>query len=413
MPLGRRPRLGLGISGNEVRAVLVHRGRIRWHERVAVVGRESLGQAISVLLSSRPPQKRSRQPLVVAAIGPDASQLRRVSGLPPGPKQTVVATIVRESTSRFFLVNGHPMVATDIALVTDDSAWAGAVEAEVVRVAADACARCHLGLYAVTPSAAILPLVSADSRLMWPDATHAWELGNSRGSLDRVRRLPISMAERVEPPTQMSSELATLANDAWKFADAYAAAIVSLPVSLSHKPAPVSLGWQAQRASIVACVGALAISGAAFAMSPMLVAQYEARHAESELRLLRPQWQSLGREQHELDSISRLLHATKNFFDSRHQPLELLAQLTQQLSDSSSILALHIDTIGGTIAIISSRAASSLSELKRVTGIDRVEILGAVASETLNGERRERATLRFAWASTPTQSPHAAVRSTR
>lgn len=142
----------------------------------------------------------------------------------------------------------------------------------------------------------------------------------------------------------------------------------------------------------------LSASALAFALGPGIVARRERVRSERELFQLGPQWRNTKKDERQLDSAAMRIAAARSLTDSRHSIVALLAAITGELSDSSSITALHVDSCGGSLSILSERAASALTDIRRVRYVDRVEIDGPVASEILDGERRERASIKFTWA---------------
>ena len=101
--------VGISIGAREVRAVVLRNGRVAAATEAELAPGDTLADAVAEVLAGAPVPRFPR-PAVVAALGPSRAQVRRVTGLPPVKDPRVLAEILREGTSRFFLQNGAALV---------------------------------------------------------------------------------------------------------------------------------------------------------------------------------------------------------------------------------------------------------------------------------------------------------------
>jgi hypothetical protein len=103
----------------------------------------------------------------------------------------------------------------------------------------------------------------------------------------------------------------------------------------------------------------------------------------------------------ELRRVTAALDEVAAFDASRRPATTLLAELTRALPDGAAMVALRIDSAGGSLVAVAPRAPAVLMPLERVPGIRAPEIVGPVTREVLGGREVERVTVRFALDSVP------------
>ena len=118
------PRIGVGVGADALRLVYVRRGRVRWSGEMDFEGADTLERALPELLRQSPLPRWPR-PVVTVAVGPFATQLKRVTGLPPLSDPRLTASLIRENQSRFFMRNGQPLLTTGVRTIEDGAAWVG------------------------------------------------------------------------------------------------------------------------------------------------------------------------------------------------------------------------------------------------------------------------------------------------
>ena len=84
------------------------------------------------------------------------------------------------------------------------------------------------------------------------------------------------------------------------------------------------------------------------------------------------------------------------------RPVTFLAvALAHALPDGAALLALHVDSSGGSVVALAPRAAALLTRLEQVPHLAALEIVGPVTRETDSGHAVERVTIRFRWMGEP------------
>lgn len=408
-----RTRIGIGISCEAVRAVAVRRQRVLFGAEVAV-GDRSVGVALDELLlkiGSQPGARWWLRPRVSVAVGPSRSQLRRLSGLPPVAAPRALAELVSENAGRFFLRNGIPIATSGVLREGGDGGWSAAVDQPVIGAVADACRAHRLRLSRIFPSVAILNRALVGDALVWRDGDTVAEIGVADGRVRAVRRVA---ATRGESPcslgatgaTDVAEPLSALGADAWRFADAYAAAVAE---------ADHPLGLRAQRAMASAEVPSwrLILAGCAFAMSllaalvaPSMARMRAAAAAARALEALSEQRRASAKVDTELALVNRALLDAEAFSRQRHSATLLVAQLAHALPDASALVTLRADSTGGTLVALTPRAAQLVENLNRAVVITSPTIIGPITREVAaaSGEV-ERVTIRFRWADSARTAP--------
>lgn len=105
--------------------------------------------------------------------------------------------------------------------------------------------------------------------------------------------------------------------------------------------------------------------------------------------------------------MSDALDDAEAFEASRRSTTTLLADLTRALPKEAALVAFRIDTAGGTLVALGTRAAQVMTALEAVKEIASPEIVGPVTRETMGGREVERVTVRFRFAD-PASAEHSA-----
>ena len=124
--------IGLGIASDNLRAVGVRGAAVVWAVEAERRSDEDLSAAIVQLLQHATLPRWPR-PVVVAAIGPAASQTKRIVGLPVTADVMTMNAIIREGSSRFFLRNGIPLITARVRMEEPGAARRGVRRARRTR----------------------------------------------------------------------------------------------------------------------------------------------------------------------------------------------------------------------------------------------------------------------------------------
>lgn len=390
-------RIGLAVASDSVRVVGLREGHIVWARESPVDGGIPLERALATLLETIP-MPRWPRPRVCAAIGPAQAQVKRLSGLPPVTDARILAKLVQESPGRFFLKNGIPLAMTGIRLAGSGEAWSGALDAPVVRTIAEACRRHRCSLRAVVPTVLVLGRSLEDARLLWRDGDVAAELSLEHGALAGIRRLPMGSEHDGAPPIARP-ELRTLGDEAWRFADAYAAAMTrdDEPVAARPGRAAAHETPRAPRWRLIVAVAALAIAALAAAFTPGVAATHAARRAEETLGTLAAPRSAAVRNEAELRRVTSALEELTAFQAGRRSPTVFLAELAGALPPTAQVAAVRLDSAGGSIVVLAPHAGDAMAKIERLSDIEAPEIIGPVTREFVGQVEKERVTIRFAW----------------
>ena len=394
-------RIGLAVSSDSVRMVAVQDERIVWACESPIGDGVPLDAAVAKLLSAVDVPRWPR-PRVVAAIGPAQAQVKRLVGLPPIADARMLARLVQESPGRFFLKNGIPLAMTGVRLVKQGDAWAGALDEPVVQAIAAVCRRAKFSLRGVVPTVLVLGNALEDARVVWPDGDVAAELSLRDGALDTIHRLPTG-SERDAPVPIPRPALRALGADAWRFADAYGAALTRDDEPIAARPgrAAAHEAPRVPRWRLNAAIAALAIAASAAMLAPGVAATRAVHAANKTLGALGARRSEAIRAESNLKRVSAALDDVDAFQSGRRSPTVFLSELTDALPPTAQLVAVRLDSAGGNLVVLAPRAGEALSQIERMNDVGTPEIIGPVTREYVGQQQKERVTIRFRWHRVP------------
>jgi hypothetical protein len=386
--------VGLAVGADRVRAVLVRGEVAAWAGEVPAGEGVSLSAAVAELLAQAPIPRFPR-PSLVAALGPALSQTRLVSGLPPVEDARLLAQVVREGAGRFFLRNGRPLAVSGIRVQEPGRVWAAAFDAAAVREVEEACRAAGLRLRSVVPSVAVLGVGLQDEHVVWLDGEAEAEVRmDAAGRVLAVRRLPPGGAAPAEAPVPVPG-LAKLGEQAWRFADAYGAARLPADEALVYRPGRTGAAGAVPAWRVALAGAAAAVAVAAALALPLRAAEQARAGQQARLDELRGREAAALAVDSELTRVTGALGEVAAFDSTRHSAAMLLADVTRALPQGSALVALQVDSTGGSLIALTPRAAAVLAPLERVPGVAAPSIVGPVTHEGAGGRELERVTIRF------------------
>lgn len=388
-----RPRLGLGIGRRRVSAVLVDGDAVKWTAVRLRSESESLANVIRALLAACP-RSRLRPPVVVAAVGPTAAQLKLVADLPPLSDSQAIAAAVREQASRFFLKNGVPLVFSGARAASATSAWIAAFEEPVVRDVAAACHDAGLTLQAVTPTAVALHFATPASTVVWHDDDVELAITYANGA-------PASV--RTSTGLEVSAESSEIARWFAGIGDRGAGFLDATGATRVPRREPIALGGRALRLTEepsrrrILTAGATCVAAIIIALfAPIGASMRVERTARAREVAVRAGVRGAEADAKQLGLTTAALGALASFSQSRRSLTLLLAQLTRALPEGSALIALQVDSAGtGNIVAIGPHAAAVVDAVERVPGLASPEIVGPVTREVAGGKQLDRVTVHF------------------
>lgn len=387
--------IGLAVASDELRAIVVRDAAAVWAMRCNRDKDSDLSAQIADLLSQAPVRRWPR-PRVAAALGPSASHVRHLAGLPALTDTRALAALVRENAPRFFLRNGIPLETTGVRSTGAYDGWAGALEQPVVNAIASGCRTAGLRLDAILPAAVALAAALPEAEFCWADGSTRLAIRTTNGSIARLRRAAnTSDGSAIAAP--VVPQLHRLGDEGWRFADAYGASLVRADEPLALR-ATARDSVASSRGRLRAAWLAVAAS-AVFALSapPTIDLVERARAARAETVLGKEARDAAALNQ-ELRRVSAALSEAADFAASRRSALGLIAAITNALPAGTAVLMLRADSSGGSLALVAPQAAQAIASLDAATGIVSPTAVGPVTRELIGTQELERATVRFALA---------------
>jgi Tfp pilus assembly protein PilN len=405
-------RVGIAVAGGAVRAVAVRDGDVLWAAESSVDGR-TIEAAVTELLTARRLHRWPR-PMIVAAVGPARSQLRRLSSLPPVLDAGALARLVSESTSRFFLRNGVALVTTGVRRDRDGDSegWGAAIEQPVIVALEAACRARGWRLTAVLPTLAVIPHALQGDSLTWNDGEVCAHVTLSGGRLTNMRRTVADVATPASAHDAVplaAPGLAALGADGWRFADAYGAAVASVRDPLAYRPARAALAAPIRKWRLVTAGVACGVALVSAILGPTLMTRHAAARATSALAALARQRRAAEAAESDLVHVSRALDEVAAFDSDRHPATLLLNDLARVLPTGGALVTLRVDSAGGTLVALAPRAAILIERMEHVAGLTTPTFVGPVTREVAGGSEVERVAIHFNWAGA---SARAAMRAT-
>jgi hypothetical protein len=205
--------------------------------------------------------------------------------------------------------------------------------------------------------------------------------------------------------------LAQLGEQAYRYADAYGAAVSKTSTSLALHRGRSGAGERGVPRWRLAAAGiALACSVLAAVLAPGMAALRARGEASGRLTQLAATRRAADAAERELGRISDALMEVAAFERAHLSMSMLLAELTRALPEGSALLAIRVDSTSGNLVALAPRAASVLAPLERVRAIVAPEIVGPVTREAMGSRELERVTIRFTLGA-PSGPRHAAPES--
>ena len=404
--------LGVAVSSDAVRAVLLKDERVVWTHEVPVSSDENVEAPLRSSLAEASRQQRGSLSVAVA-VGPAHAQLRHLSNLPAIRDARTLAAVVQQSAGRYFRQNGIPMLTTAVAGREAQTGWAGAIEEPVAHAVVAACLAERYRRPVLLPTAAVLGYAVPNGSFAWRDGDVALELVYEEGELRECRCMPSRL---LGTPSHGESELApalrALGPDAVRFADAVGAARGGLVSQIALGPRRGEHEPPSGRFAIAAA--ACIVSLAVLLIAPGLQATRQNRAARRRLETLSAAVAPALAMQRQLTDSARILAELARFQRSAPSTILLLASLTRAIEPPTTLVSLRLDGDGGTLTALTPSAASLLTMLEAVPEIGAPAITGSVTPEAtapaaIGGPtgmapspaspspKLERVTIRFHW----------------
>lgn len=387
-----RERIGCFVARDEVLAVLVRGSEIVWHARTDRERDESFGGAALRMLADAP--KRSRRCIAGVALTGSAGQYKEIVGIPAGAKDKLLARLIQENSAAFFLHAARELRVCAASRRSDGACWAAALDADIAR---DMVASI---VPAFARQAAVMPASWAVAQML-PPGEHACTINGEplrittvdRGAITDLRRLAsLAPDERCGLP----DALRTLEAEAWDFAPALGAAL-SAHTSLflwREETLERRRKWSGRLLTAAAAL-CLILSGAASLAAPGVHAMQVAARANRDVAKDQRGQLEAARTRGELQRVTMELDRVNRFAAERGHVTMLLGALSEALPDSTAILSLRVDSLEGSMSLLTARAPDVLPQLAGIESVIAPRIVGSVSREMAGAASVERIAIRF------------------
>jgi hypothetical protein len=391
-----RARVGVALSRDAVRAVAIRRNRIVWAAEAPLPEDRSPLATLEALLAAAP-LPRFPAPIFSAAVGPHASQVRLISGLPESSSAATAGAIIRENTSAFFLKDGVPLVATRVQITKPNRVFAAAIDQPYVDAARTICHARGWQLGFIAPAMVCLGRAFEDQAFVWVDGGCVVEVVHIDGTLESIRTRPLSAVESIQTsPPRLVPQLRALGDNAERFADAYAvAATLSPPVLSLDSESPGFWPWKETRRRLVLPGSLLAVGALAIVMSPLsaVIAGHRAQGRLSGIR--EDQIQTVVSTLDMLDRTAAVLDEARGFAISRQSVIALLGELADKLPAGTVLVSLELTDSVCQLGAITANPADVFGVVGKLPGAHSVAFLGPIQHEALRGHELQRVTVRW------------------
>lgn len=394
-----RPRLGVEIGCNTIRAVLVVRRKIVRATSVQLGELGSIEAGLESVFGSMP-LAGVVKPHVFGAIGAASSQVRRLNNLPSIKSERALRDVVHANGARFFLKNGIPLITSAVRRDDERSGWAAAIEEPPVRALALACRSHRLTLTLVAPAIIALPLAISGESFVIVDGEAVVEAHTrGDGALVDVRRVfAMSAGERNGCDGTKGASMCG-GDDSIEYAVAYGATELreSEPLAIHRQELRALADAPFPRWRIALAIGAC-IAALLFAVAlPAFRARREAAAASGRLMITDRSYRAARWTETELRRTTQTLGEIDGFAKDRRSTVVFLAAITQSLPEDVWLQAIHVDQDGGTATAVAPRASSAVDGFAALHSLTSVAIMGAVLQQQIAQQHFERVTVRFRW----------------
>ena len=391
-----RTRLGVALARDAIRAVAIRRNRIVWAAETTVEPGIPLEAAISSLVA-RAPLPSFPNPVLCVAVGPHASQVRHVAGLPDVREANSTGAIIREHAASFFLKDGVPLITTGVQPTKEADALAAAIDQPYVDAVLGVCRAHHWELGFIAPSVVCLPRAFEDPSFVWVDDNFAVDVSHVDGAIQSVRTRPLcAVGPVVATPSRLAPRLSVLGDNAARFADAYGVAAAQIVPALALDSVAAGFwNWRSIRRRLAPAALVLAAGLVGIALSP-LGAAWAGQRAQAQLSGIRDdQLRSVVSALDMLDRTTAILEEVRVFAGGRRDVTDLVGELAAELPTGTSVASLELTDSVCQLTALSTSSAEVLSAVRRLPGARAAEFSGPVQQETVAGLALQRVTVRW------------------
>lgn len=395
----REASIGVAVHSDELAAVVVRAGRV-----LAVVRHpRSAGNVATdvAAVMALVPRRRWLRYRATIATGFEYCRMKALEGLPQSADLHTLTRIVRENAASFFLRRGQRLTIGGVARAADGRLWAAAFEHAALTEIAAALSSSRCTRVRAIPSVVAIARVVVPGTHVWLDGDIAVEITVDASGLHRVR---VFDGTGVRPSLTVSQHFGAPGLDSPVAVAAFGAAIAKHRTSHVWEPeAPARVTTRWTRLKLAVSVVLVVVSSLAAIVAPGARAKLLITRASVERDRLHTVSVQAARENAELSRAWSLAQRVNAVRARQGRITLLLGAFSQALPESTAIVALRIDSAGGSFTALSPHAADILPQLTGIDGVTGARIAGAITREKVAGALLERATFRFERARPATQ----------
>lgn len=387
-------RIGIAVSSRELRAVAVRRAGVKWAVVQELGPDQPLKSAFAELVS-RIPDRRWVKPAASVAVGPAYVQVKPLSGVPPIQDGRALHALVAHNVDRFFVRTAAGSVTSLPWRDPDGRIWVAAYDEAVIRGVQAGCRGVGLRLRSIMPSVVAVAFATNGPSAVWLEDDIITRLTFQGRRVAAVRRTRGAPTEAIPRP-EVVPALAPLGADAWRWAAAFGAVLVDArePARLV---APLLEDSRQLRRRVVASAGLALLAASWFLAAPIIRATVDASRYRRQLSSVAPSLRDALAAEAALRQVDSGLTRLAHVVPPGSSRLELLARLTAALPESTVIVSISVDTVGGTATLLGRRASAAVARLETLPGWSGVQLMGPVLRQQVGGVALEQVSLRFGW----------------
>jgi hypothetical protein len=393
-------RVGVSVSRAEVCVIVVRRQVIAHAAVQALENPTDTSEALRRLFSS--PALRAHAPQWLrASVGPSWSQVKRIKDLPQTGDRNLIRRMVSHGDARFFRRNGVPLAITNVIPLRPGEALVGAIDQHVIDVISTCCREAGLVLECVVPQVAALGKAIHQSVVRVSDGPVQAEIRyDDHGRLSDVRYAAtvVGSAPELCECADLAEPLRALGSEGFRFAGAFGATTMAASDSLAFDPLREESpppGAASSRPKLA--VAALLIAVLGWYVAPLIAARRAATAAQAQYAARAVPYGKAARAADSLRVVSDELRSLAAFSSGRRSMTLYLAALTDALPESVQLVSLKVDSVGGTLTVLSAQSAAAVSNVAAIPMVGTASLGGAVTAQPNDVEQRQRATIVFRW----------------
>ena len=390
-------RVGIYVGADWLAGVAVSRQGVVWHAVLQRTSDTSLDSHLSHLLDDIPVKRFARAQIFVA-LGPALAHVKQLRALPPIAAPRVLRQLIEAAPSRFFLADyTAPVVADPVR--SAEGWWVAVADAKTIAAVDAACGRRGMRHMGARPAATLLDAALATpangTRIAWCDGDIALDIVCGDRSIASIRRVSASSGGPDVPAARLDGPLEQIGDDAWSCAGAYAAARAGTAAPLRLRRTDDGHRSPYQSVRRVVSVGSLVASVAMMLAAPSVVAARVLRENEREFVLVRAKASAVEKDRAVVKQQQFALRQIRTFSTARRLFTPLLASLSLQLPESTAIVALRLDTLGGALVALSPVGTDVVAAVSTTPAIGAIQLSAPITRETVGPLELQRMSLRF------------------